>query len=43
MRSQKIDREWLRLIIEAKQLGLSIDDVRRFFEESNKKGKFTGQ
>jgi DNA-binding transcriptional MerR regulator len=27
---QKIDKEWLALILEAKELGLSVDEVRDF-------------
>lgn len=28
-----IDSEWLQLIVEAKEIGLSIEDIRTFFEK----------
>lgn len=34
-----MDKEWIRLMAEAKQLGLTIEDVRRFFEASKNKAK----
>ncbi|MEK3799146.1 anti-repressor SinI family protein [Peribacillus sp. FSL H8-0477] len=27
----ELDQEWIQLIVDAKELGLSIDDIREFF------------
>lgn len=32
--NNQIDQEWLELILEAKQLGLSYDEIRTFFEKN---------
>ncbi|WP_462410882.1 anti-repressor SinI family protein [Neobacillus sp. Marseille-QA0830] len=32
--TQVLDEEWVALILEAKELGLSIDMVRQFFDQS---------
>ncbi len=31
--NQKVDREWLCLLLEAKKRGISIDDVKLFLSE----------
>lgn len=31
---EKIDNEWLALILEAKELGLSVDEVREFLSDN---------
>ncbi|WP_379970578.1 anti-repressor SinI family protein [Ectobacillus sp. sgz5001026] len=35
----KIDEEWANLILEAKQMGLTIHEIRTFFQENVKKDK----
>ncbi|WP_379970586.1 anti-repressor SinI family protein [Ectobacillus sp. sgz5001026] len=35
----KVDEEWLHLILEAKQLGLTIDEIRTFFRKNTNKNK----
>jgi DNA-binding transcriptional MerR regulator len=34
--NNNLDSEWLRLIIQAKELGMSIEDIRIFFANTNK-------
>ncbi len=41
MQRQIIDKEWVRLLTEAKQLGVTIEEVRRFFEASKSKGNLS--
>jgi cell division protein FtsL len=33
VKDNKLDQEWLKLIVEAKTLGLTIDEIRRFLAE----------
>ncbi len=35
-RLEKLDHEWVKLIFEAKDLGLSIQDVKEFFLNQSK-------
>ncbi|WP_413377744.1 anti-repressor SinI family protein [Alkalihalobacillus sp. 1P02AB] len=37
MSHKKVDLEWVQLMKTAKQLGLSIEDIQRFFKTSKKK------
>ncbi len=34
----EFDKEWADLILEAKQIGLTIDDVKMYFKEENSEG-----
>ncbi|MGG3942099.1 anti-repressor SinI family protein [Peribacillus psychrosaccharolyticus] len=35
----ELDQEWIQLIVDAKELGLSIDDIREFFLYQQKEAK----
>ncbi|GGE26671.1 hypothetical protein GCM10011391_01240 [Pullulanibacillus camelliae] len=39
---REIDKEWLSMILEAKALGLSLEDIRHFIEEYKHIHKQTG-
>lgn len=41
---EKLDEEWMKLIKEAKDAGLTVQDVRRFFMNADymDKGDFSG-
>ncbi|NEY99385.1 anti-repressor SinI family protein [Heyndrickxia shackletonii] len=32
----QLDQEWLLLILEAKQLGLTVEDIREYLQENQK-------
>jgi DNA-binding transcriptional MerR regulator len=34
-----LDQEWVQLIMEAKQLGITIEEIKNFLEENMKKEK----
>ncbi|WP_405027715.1 anti-repressor SinI family protein [Lentibacillus songyuanensis] len=38
---EKLDQEWVDLMLEAKKAGLNLADVRAFFVENNKKGMYS--
>jgi DNA-binding transcriptional regulator YhcF (GntR family) len=35
-RTKSVEDEWIELIIEAKRLGVSIEEIRQFLEESSR-------
>lgn len=32
---EKLDREWIELLVKAKQLGISIEEIRAFLQQKN--------
>lgn len=36
---QPLDREWLKLILEAKSMGLTVEDIRNFLMEAKRSEK----
>lgn len=38
-----LDLEWIELILEAKNLGISDEEIRRFFEEVKKENVITNR
>ncbi|MGM7723658.1 anti-repressor SinI family protein [Metabacillus sp. Hm71] len=38
-KKNQLDEEWISLIIEAKKLGMSIEEIRAFFQSNNKMWK----
>ncbi|WP_306982222.1 anti-repressor SinI family protein [Alkalicoccobacillus murimartini] len=34
----KNDQEWLHLVLEAKEIGLTIEEIKKFIHDTKKKG-----
>lgn len=38
-----LDQEWVKLILEAKELGLSLEEIKDFFKKNSQPELFTNQ